>query len=43
LVGLFGSGQFDHLPERFRLLAAECRQFAETVARVQFQNPQRVT
>src|SRR5208337_4354235 len=42
LVGLFGGGQFDHLPERGGFLAADGRQFAETVARVLFQNPQRV-
>ena len=42
LVRLFGGGQFDHLPERGGFLAADGRQFAETVGRILFDDAQRI-
>ena len=42
LVGLFGGGQFDGLPERCGLLAADGRQLAEAVGRILFDNAKSV-
>ena len=41
-IGLFGGSQLDDLPELFGLLAADGGQLAETVARVLFENAERI-
>ena len=42
LVGLFGGSEFNDLPERFGLLAADGRKLAEAVIGILFENAERI-